>query len=174
MNETTVQLPLLDQFLLNLKTQNYSEETLYNYERDLATFAAFLSDGLGSPVPFNDVSKQTINEYKAYLSSSDRLTAVRHEKGEVKISGYSLNRMLSSLRSYLRYLAEMDQKPPVSADMVKLVKTVKKHPKVAELDSLVKLIEAPLEFEKRHSIGLRNRAMMEVLFSTGMRISELV
>jgi site-specific recombinase XerD len=174
MSDTVIHLPSLDQFLLYLKTQNYSEETLYNYERDLATFAEFLASGGPSPVPFHEVSKQVINEYKAYLASSDRITAVKRERGIEKISPYSVNRMLSSLRTYLKYLAEMDQKPPVSADMIKLTKTTKKHAKVAELESLIRLIEAPLELEKRYSVGLRNRAMMETLFSTGMRISELV
>lgn len=174
MPNVPIYLPLFDQFLLYLKTQNYSEETLYNYERDLASFALFLAEGLTTPLPFKDITKQTINEYKAYLVSSDRVTSIRHEKSEVKISAYTVNRMLSSLRSYLRYLAEIDQPIPILPDAIKLVKTIKKHGKVAELEALIRLIEAPLMLEKRHSVGLRNRAMLETLFSTGMRISELV
>jgi site-specific recombinase XerD len=45
---------------------------------------------------------------------------------------------------------------------------------VAELVDLIKLIECPLEFEKNENAGLRNRAMLEILFATGMRISELI
>ncbi len=168
-----IQLPLFDTFLLFLKTQNYSEETIYNYERDLNTFSYFLGEESPSPVLFKDVTKQIINEYKAYLNSKDRKTSVKKDKGVEKLSSYSLNRMLSSLRAYFKYLVEMDHKIPVPPEAIKLVKTERKHSKVAELKALVKLIESPMLFEKDKKVILRNRAMLEVLFSTGMRISEL-
>lgn len=171
--KTTTELPLIDDFLLFLKTQNYSEETIYNYERDLKVFAGYLSMGYSSPIPFDRVSKQIINEYKAYLISRDRLTAVKEEEGKLKLSSYSINRMLSSLRSYLKYLVDMDQPVPVDPAAIKLVKTERKHPKVAEFEDLVRLIESPEKLEPDPEIGLRNRAVLEVLFSTGMRISEL-
>ena len=167
-------LPLFDEFLLFIKTQNYSEETIYNYERDLATFRLFLTKyASSSPTKFDSVNKQIINEYKAYLGSSERLTAIQQKKGEKKLSSYSVNRTLSSLRSYLKYLVDMDCKIPVAPEAIKLVKTEKKHAKVAEFDQLVKLIEAPQVLEKDPEIGVRNRVMLEVLFATGMRISEL-
>lgn len=165
-------LPLFDEYLLFIKTQNYSEETVYNYERDLETFRQFLEDGLSSPISFDNVSKLVINQYKAYLASQDRVTAIKKKKGN-KLSSYSMNRMLSSLRSYLRYLVDVDCKIPVASDAVKLIKTEKKHSRVAEFDQLVKLIEAPSVLEKDPRVRLRNRVMLEVLFSTGMRISEL-
>lgn len=172
--EENILLPLIDEFLLFIKTQNYSEETVYNYERDLATFRSFLAkQASSSPTRFDSVNKQIINEYKAYLSSGDRLTAIKKQKGRTKLSSYSINRMLSGLRSYLKYLVDMDYKVPVAPEAVKLVKTKKKHARVAEFDQLVKLIEAPQTIEKNPEIGLRNRAMLEVLFATGMRISEL-
>ena len=48
-------LPYFDDFLLYLKTQNYSQETIYNYERDLGVFDTFLSH---SPLPFKKVNKR--------------------------------------------------------------------------------------------------------------------
>ena len=90
------------------------------------------------------------------------------------LSSYSINRMLSALRSYLAYLVEMDHKTPITSEMIKLVKTEKKHPQVAELSDLIKLIESPSHIEPNKKVALRNRAMLEVLISTGMRISELV
>jgi site-specific recombinase XerD len=80
--------------------------------------------------------------------------------------------MLSSLRSYLKYLIEMDY-PSLPPEAIKLTKMERKHPQVAELSELVKLIEAPSHLEKKPQIALRNRAVLEVLFATGMRISEL-
>jgi site-specific recombinase XerD len=163
-------LPHFDDFLLYLKTQNYSEETIYNYDRDLRVFAKFLED---FPIPFEKVNKKIINEYKAYLISRDRRTPIKNEEGE-QLASFSVNRMLSSLRSFLKYLIEIDLKVPVAPEAVKLVKTERKHAKVAELGDLIRLIEAPSTLEGNPKIALRNRACLEVLFATGMRISELV
>jgi site-specific recombinase XerD len=67
----------------------------------------------------------------------------------------------------------MDKKVPISPDVIKLVKTERKHPQVAELNDLVRLVEARSKLEKDKLVSLRNRAVLEILFSTGMRISEL-
>ena len=163
-------LPKLDDFLLCLKTNNYSTETIYNYERDLNVFSRFLDD---SPTPsFSKIDKRTIDQYKAYLISRDRKTPIKAENG-AKLSSSSVNRMLSSLRGYLRYLVDRDEPVPIPPEVIKLVKTERRHPHVAELKDLIKIIEAPLVLEKDQRVGWRNRTILEVLFSTGMRISEL-
>jgi len=162
-------LPLIDDFLLYLKTNNYSLETVYNYERDLLTFSKFLEE---LSLPFEKINKGIVAQYKAYLASKDRRTAIKDQIHE-NLASYSLNRMLSALRSYLKYLIDMDQPVPVPPEAIKLVKTEKKHPKVAEFEDLVRLIESPTALEKDYLVGLRNRTIMEVLFSTGLRISEL-
>jgi len=163
-------LPLLDDFLLNLKVNNYSPETLYNYERDLKVFEDFLND---AKINFKNLSKRDILNYKAFLTSFDRKTANEHS-GVKRLNPYSINRMLSVIRTYFKYLIEMDYKAPLPPDVIKMIKTVKKKPQVAELDELVKLIEFPSGFEKNKAVAARNRTMLEVLFSTGLRISELV
>ncbi|MCX6791936.1 MAG: tyrosine-type recombinase/integrase [Candidatus Gottesmanbacteria bacterium] len=164
-------LPLFDDFLLFLKTNRYSQETVYNYERDLLTFAFFLSD---THTPFEHLDKKILSYYKAYLISVDRVTALERLKGTEELSSTSINRMLSVIRSYLTYLIDMDHPVPVAPEAVQLVKTIRTHPKIAELSELVRLIEAPSRIEKDSRVGLRNRAMLELLFATGMRISELV
>lgn len=163
-------LPYFDDFLLYLKTQNYSDETIYNYERDLKVFDTFLAS---SPLPFEKVDKKVVAQYKAYLISRDRQTSIREEKTGFRLAPRSINRMLSALRSYLRYSIEMDYQVPISPDSIKLIKTAKKKAKVAELEDLVRLIEAPSTLESDERMALRNRAILEILFSTGMRISEL-
>ena len=55
-----------------------------------------------------------------------------------------------------------------------MVRGEKKVKKVASLEDLTRLIEAPMEFEKDERVALRNRCMLEMLFATGMRISELI
>ena len=165
-----IQLPYLDDFLLNLQSNNYSQETIYNYERDLEVFQNFLEE---INTDFDKVDKKTILNYKAYLTSQDRKTPIL-EAGKKKLGSFSINRMLSSLRSYLKFLIDMDYKTPISPDMVKFVKTERKNPRVSEFEEIVKIIESPMQFEKNEKVVLRNRAIFEILFSTGMRISELV
>lgn len=165
-----IQLPYLDDFLLSLQTNNYSEETLYHYERDLETFQNFLKE---INTDFDKMDKKTILNYKAYLVSRDRKTP-KIQKGKKKLGSYSINRMLSSLRSYFKYLIKMDYKSPISPSSIELVKTERKHPRVSEFEEIVKLIESPTQFEKNKIVALRNRAILETLFSTGMRISELL
>jgi len=163
-------LQYFDDFLLYLKTNNYSLETIYNYERDLSVFSQFLDD---SSTPFAKVDKRVVAEFKAYLASKDRLTPVRGEKGELLLGSGSLNRMLSALRSYLKYLIEMDLPCPLAPEAVKMIKAEKRHGQVAELPDLIRLIESPAYLENDPRVALRNQAVLEVLFSTGMRISEL-
>lgn len=164
-------LPQKDDFLLSIKTNNYSPETLYNYERDLAVFEDFLNNDVKKN--FQDINRHIIELYKAYLASRDRKTP-KKIRASAQLSAGSMNRTLSSLRSYLKYLVEINEPCPIAPDAVKLIKMPYRHPRVAEFDALVKLVESPLDIEKISEVGLRNRAMLETLFSTGMRISELV
>ena len=159
----------LDDFILHLKTNNYSTETIYNYERDLILFNSFLSY---SNITFDRVGKKTIEQYKAYLISRDRKTPSGSPTA-TNLKGRSINRILSSLRVYLKYLIDMDYPVPVPPEVVKLVKTERLHPRVAELEDLIRLIECPTQLEKNKLVGIRNRAILEVLFATGMRISEV-
>ena len=164
-------LPMVDEFLLYIKTQNYSEETVYNYEQDLKQLENFLES---EKLDFKALSKQMINQYKAYLVSRERKQPFTGLTAPRKLGASSVNRALSSLRTYVRYLIEMDRPVPLPPDAIKMVKTDKKHGQVAELSELVKLIESPQRLEKDELIGIRNRAMLEVLLATGMRISELI
>lgn len=170
-SEQNARLPYLDDFLLFLKTQNYSEETVYNYESDLKQLVHFLES---ENKAFPDLNKEGINQFKAYLVSRDRKMPFTGLTAGHRLEARSVNRALSTLRTYLRYLIDMDRLVPVPPDVIKLVKTDKKHAQVAELSELVKLIESPQRLESNELVGLRNRVMMEVLLSTGMRISELV
>ena len=163
-------LPLLDDFLLNLQINNYSKETLYNYERDLSVFENFISE---SKIDFLKLTKKDILNYKAYLTSTDRKTASK-VKSKKKLTPHSINRILSSLRSYLKFLIDIDYASPLSPDAIKMVKTIKKKSQVAELDLLTKLIEFPSSFEKNKKVATRNRAILEMMFATGVRISELI
>jgi len=165
-------LPYLDDFLLYIQANNYSKETLYNYERDLKTFEIFLTKE-ASGLPFSKITKRTIEQYKAYLNSTDRKTA-EGSSAQGHLKSGSINRTLSSLRRYLAYLIDMDNEAPIAPGSIKLLRMEKNHPQVSELAELKRLIESPMVFEKNKLVALRNRAALETLFASGMRISELI
>ena len=97
--------PHLDDFLLNLQANKYSQETVYNYERDLKVFDTFLAE---SNIDFEKLDKKAITYYKSYLVSRDRKTAILAQRGDKELDSRSVNRMLSAIRSYLRYLIDID------------------------------------------------------------------
>jgi site-specific recombinase XerD len=164
-------IPSIDDFLLHIRANNYSPETSYNYERDLMTFDRFLQNDL--KIDFKHVSKRTIEQFKAELNSPDRKTA-GGQKSEFHLGPDSINRILVSLRRYLSYLIDMDVPTPIVPGSIKLLRGDKKHPQISELKELIELIESPMKFEKDKLVALRNRAALETLFASGMRISELI
>ncbi len=163
-------LPYLEDYLLHLQANNYSARTVYNYERDLRVFDRFLVE---SRFDFAHLTKREVTYYKAYLSSRDRETAEGEQGSVSMLDSRSINRMLSALRSYLKYLIDTDLPCPLAPDAILLAKSTRKHPQVAELEALTALVESPSHFESDPRIAARNRAMLEVLLATGMRISEL-
>ncbi len=119
------------------------------------------------------MNKKDLLNYKAYLTSQDRKTPLSRPS-EVHLSSYSINRMLSALRAYIGYLIDMNYNSPLTVKEIKLLKTERKHPHVAEFKDIIRLIEFPSKIEKNKVVASRNRAILETFFSTGMRISELV
>ncbi len=190
-----IELPFLREFLLNLQNNNYSQQTTSNYQRDLEIFAAFLNY---RRLQFMNIDKLAISEYKGFLRNQNYIPILRKYKAGQEIddedekasytqiserkkalykgqlSSRSVNRMLSALRSYLNFLVDIDEPTPIAPSAIKLIKAEKKEKQVAELDDLIKLIESPMELEKRKLLKIRNRAILELIFATGMRISEVV
>lgn len=164
-------LPHLNDFLKKLKDDQYSIETIYNYERDLNTFSHYLIDHIG--VDFDDINNNTLESFKNYLSSADRLTSEKNASQKT-LSTSSINRIFSSIKSYFKYLTDNNIDTPVNYVSVKLSKNQRKDTSRPELNVLLQLIEAPDKFETEEIVRLRNRAMLETLFATGMNISELL
>lgn len=186
-------LPHLEDYLVELTNNNYSLETIKNYKRDLEIFSGFLKT---KGIKFSNISKKSISIYKGFLKSSKYYEFLEDVNGDARdgrdmaktlpkgsrsgetnkgaLSARSINRMLSALRSYLRFLIDFDFKSPLAPDAIKMIKTKTGTSQVAEFEDLVRLVEFPSEFEKSEIVKKRNRAILELLFSTGMRISELV
>ncbi|MBF0619737.1 MAG: tyrosine recombinase XerC [Candidatus Omnitrophica bacterium] len=141
-------------FIAHLEDEkNYSEHTLLNYRLDLEEFDFFLNG-----VEVRSVDYPTLRRYLAELR-------VRELKPR------SVARKLSSLRSFFRYLQRegvLDKNPAALLLTPKLDKTL---PHFLSEGETIKLIEAPGDDA---GADLRDKAIFETLYSTGIRVSELV
>lgn len=147
---------LLVAFLHHLAHERrVSGHTLNNYRRGLTRFRAWLEDGGGGR--WERLDQQTIRNYVAW----------RHRGGA---SGRTLQRELSALRSLYRYLLReriVEQNP---AQGVRAPKTARKLPATLDADQLCGLLDEPDD----DPLMLRDTAMVELFYSSGLRLAELV
>ncbi len=144
----------IDKFMnyLNIE-KNASGHTTLNYAHDLKEFSAFLAD-----MPLDKVDYLVIRKYLAALRARE------YEKRTIA-------RRLSSLRSFFKFLHREGhiKRNPIST--VSTPKIDKKLPAFLDAASVTRLIESA---DTSDVYGLRDRAIMEVLYSSGIRVSELV
>ena len=145
------------QFLLYLDAQRgYSPATVAAYETDLKGAHLFLgrrSKGFDAP---SEVTKSDITAYLADL----------HRRGLAKSS---VCRKLSALRAFYRFLRQRKmavEDPCASLSNPKLPKV---HPRVLNVDQAIHLVETDVVLDPE---GLRDLALMEVLYGSGLRVSE--
>jgi site-specific recombinase XerD len=162
-------LPHIDDFLQDLRANHYSVNTVRNYERYLTVFGRFLDD---SSIPFDKISKQTVVSYKAYLASGGRNAATLGNRIETQLAPCTINYKLAGLRVYLRYLIDIGYPCPLPPEAVRNLRAVPKRPELPEFKDLLRLIEAPSP--EATIIEQRDKAILETLFHTGLKVSELV
>lgn len=151
---------LITDFLEYLELEkNASQKTIQNYDHYLKRFVDFVSvDILPSAIDL-----PLIRKYRLYLS---RYTDP--ETGKM-LKRVTQNYFMIALRSFLRFLARSDI-PSLSPEKVELGDTDASPLKVLDDGSLERLLNAP-EISKKE--GIRDKALLETLFSTGLRVSEL-
>jgi integrase/recombinase XerC len=137
-----------------------SRETLRNYASDLRQFVSFLIAGASGNRPVNPAAIQS-DHVRAYLQWLDR----KREKRT------SLARKLACLRSFFRYLQRERVVPRNPAEDVRSPKQPKQLPRVLTKDEAQALMELP---DAAAGLSLRDRAILETLYSTGGRVSEIV
>jgi site-specific recombinase XerD len=162
-------LPHVDDFLLHLEAEHYSAYTIRDYKGYLEVFDHFLNE---SNVPFLRINKKTITAYKAYLASRGLKTAKLSNHSDKPLAPCTINYKLIGLRVYLRYLIGIDYPCPLAPESVQNLKIVQKQPQLPKLEELIRLLEAPSP--ERNIIELRDKAILETLFNTGLKVSELV
>ncbi len=134
-----------------------SENTLAAYSRDLSAYLAFLVEQEGSLDP-NAVRQA---EVLGYLGELKR-------KG---LSPRSRARTLSALRAFHRFLLSEKHTASDPTALIESPRTLQKLPKLLSPGEVESLLNAPLGDSP---LALRDRAMLETLYATGMRVSELV
>lgn len=133
--------------------KNYSPHTVRNYLADLDGFSK--SSSLEDP---GMVDYLTVRKYLAYLR-------------EKSISKRSVARKLSSLRTFFRFLVRDGYVKASPVAVISTPKLDRKLPFFLDEKSVLKLITAP---DTNSFQGARDRAILETLYSTGIRVSELV
>ncbi len=141
---------------------NKSQET---YNRFINKFFIWLKDTSNVNLKPHELTNEHIWKYRVFLSKH-----VNKRTGET-LKKSTQNQYLIALRNLLNYFTERDI-ASLSAEKIKLSrKSEEKVIKFLNLEQIEKLLTAP---DIKNLTGLRDRAIMETLFSTGMRVAELV
>lgn len=150
---------LVTDFLEYLELErNTSQKTVENYDHYLKRFLDFSGDV--SPTAIN---LEMIRKYRLYLS---RYIDPTTKKGLKRVTQ---NYFMIALRAFLRYLARKDIET-LSAEKIELGESEPSPIKVLDESALERLLKAPDVLSKE---GIRDKALLETLFSTGLRVSEL-
>lgn len=141
----------VDEFVIDLKyAKNYSDNTISSYQSDLVLFIEYLGhDNLLA------VDAQTIRQYIRSLS---------------ELKEKSLARKLSSLRTFYEFLVKKKYIQTSPLDGIEGPKIGKYLPDVLSVQE----VESLLDFEPTNNFTFRDRCILELLYSSGLRISELI
>ena len=145
---------LIDQFIdYYWLTSGASKNTLSAYRSDLNIFSKWLNQ-----TPFTSVDKKLVQEYFSYRKKSN-------------LSAASQSRILTCLHSFFQYLLNNQKMTYDPTEQMDYPKLEKKLPIFLNIQEVENLMEVP----NTNSIyGQRDRAMLELLYSCGLRVSELI
>jgi len=147
----------IDAFTRYLATErNVSPHTLDAYASDLAHFAEFVRRERGEEAGVETVDHILIRRWLALLHKNHRKS--------------SIGRKLAAIRAFFKYLVRQRRVARNPAELVATPKKEKRLPFHLNIDEVTALVEAPAEGD---ILGLRDRAILETLYSCGLRVSEL-
>lgn len=146
----------INEYIDMLKYQrNYSEHTLNNYERDIRTYIDYLDK---NKINFKNIKYEQIQDFLEYL----------HDKSYSKST---INRLLSAVRGYYKYLCSeniINVNPFKNISSLKRSKKLPNYLYTNEMEDLLNIEESSTP------LNLRNELIIELLYDTGIRVSELV
>jgi len=154
---------VLQTFLVFLKSEyRYSDNTVAAYRNDLTQFYDFLQNKLDRQLSsWADVTPEIINQYVYDL---------RHRKKPYAPS--SVARKVAAVKSFFNYLHARNMIPSNPTEQIDSPKVEKRLPKTLASKEIAELLQAPLRGNTpKH---LRDTALLNMLYATGMRVSEVV
>jgi integrase/recombinase XerD len=154
---------VLQTFLVFLKSEyRYSDNTVAAYRNDLTQFYDFLQNGLNRDLSsWAEVTPEIINEYVYDL---------KHRKKPYAPS--SIARKVAAVKSFFNYLHARDMIPNNPTEQIDSPKVEKRLPKTLATKEIEELLQAPVQGNTpKH---LRDTALLNMLYATGMRVSEVV
>jgi len=137
--------------------QNRSQKTIQNYDHYLTRLIDFAGD-----IQIKDIDGELIRKWRLWLNRLGTNTS--DELGKA-----TQNYHLIALRSFLKYCAKRDI-PALAADKIELARTVRKQVTFLTEGELKRMFDQP---NLDSPVGSRDRAILELLFSSGLRVSEL-
>ena len=154
---------LSEEFLEYLEVErNLSPLTIRDYRHYLNNFIAWSTANYPINSP-KDLTIETVRKYRVYLAH------LNSPNGNIPLKRVTQNYYVIALRSFLRYLIRKDL-AVVAPEKIELPKTESRSLKFLDRDQVERLLAQP---DISGDQGLRDKAIMEMLFSTGLRVSEL-
>ncbi len=148
---------LIEEFLGYLSVERgLSKNTLVSYRQDLARFSEYLKSRRIASI--ERVTRQMISSFM--MTEKDR-----------GLSANSVSRELACLRSFFKFLVREHKVKENVTSVIESPKLWKKLPSTLNLDEVEALLMAP---DVRDLMGMRDRATLELMYATGMRVSELI
>lgn len=142
-------------FIENLKQRQASQNTIASYERDILQFNEYF-ESINKKIV--DLKSEDMQDYINYLSI----------KGK---SNSTISRSTASVKSFYRYLISRGLVKQNITDKVDVPKVDKKEPMILTSTEIEKLLEQPNTGDLK---GQRDKAMLEILYATGIRVTELI
>ena len=152
---------VLDDFYNYLKKEkSYSNHTIKAYKNDLSRFLAFLPKKISG---FDKVNRESI---RGFLESE-----IDRKDMKKPVSNKTIARRLASIKSFFKYLLQSEQIIKNPAALIKTPKVSQTLPTFIDQKVIKSLMESP---DPSKSKGLRDRAILELFYSSGIRLSELI
>ncbi len=142
--------------------RRYSMHTLDAYSRDLSFFFNFLSDYINHIPQINDLEDADIRTFRAYLSQRN----LKH------LEKSSISRELSSLKSFFNWLIRNKIIKNTAISIISSPKQNQILPKALDVDDTFNVLDIAQDFAKSEWQGLRDVAILTILYGCGLRISE--
>jgi integrase/recombinase XerD len=147
----------INDFITYLReTKRASENTLKAYQNDLKKLQFFLEKQ--QIESFHKLSETVLNSYVLFLEKEG-------------LSPASVSRNIASMKAYLLYLLKQGKISGDPSERIKPPKVRKKAPQGLDTDIIDKLLKLP---DTKTTKGIRDKAMLELLYATGMKVSELI